>query len=239
MGKHDELWENVPQKILQQDFLDIVTDLSRLRAHSKDDKVAEHFFERLNIALENAVSCVFLAQMGLVIPLVTITRSIFESMISIYWASLSEQNVEVIMNAEKFELMRLMKNNLTNGRAVITDIKTGVDETERVLNHPDVQKAKRPPKFDKMADESGIRNIYDMFYGFLSMFAHGHATKLSIEQLYDAAQSKEENKHITAIMPLMHGCLKSIYLITVNSIVNKRKTKKEEIESILRAKLTI
>lgn len=234
----DELWKKVPQELLQSEYLEIVQDIPRLGAEAKaHGEFAMHFFHRLNIALENAIACVFLARMGLMIPLVTITRSIFESMIATYWASLSEENLTKIIEAEKQELMRIMRNNLKAGRAVIRNKTTGEIETDTILNNPEVIKAKRPPKFDKMAEAAGIKNIYDMFYGSLSIYAHGHAVNLVIGDLYSDPRDGTD-KLTTAILPLMRGCLKAIRLITVNYISENRQTTIEEMEKILGVKLS-
>ncbi len=226
------------QEAAQQDFRKIASDVSLFRSTiSPEDKTSQFFLYRLVIAVENASACALLAKNGFIVPLVTIERSIFESLISTYWASLSPKNVTIILDAESQELCRIMRKNLKNGRAQIRNKNTGAIETDRILDMPEVVGAKRPPKMDKMAGEAGIKNIYDMFYGMLSMWSHANATMMIGKELL-ASKRNESEPTIYASMCFVHACLKAIHLIVVNFIREKRPTKREEIEIMLNVKLS-
>lgn len=234
----DNLWKNFSQETLRNEFADIVKDIPFLSSEAKrGGEFTQHLFHRLNIALENAVACTFLARMGLGIPLTTVTRSIFESLISTYWASLSDDNATILIEAEHRELLRLLRNNLQEGRGKTVNKETGIDETASFLKDPKLKEARKPPSFSKMAEAAGIKNVYDMFYGLLSVYAHGHATKLISEDLYIGVRDGTNESNIAALS-LMHGCLKSIRLIAVNKIRENRQTRIQELETILGIKLT-
>lgn len=112
------------EEILCQAFSDIIKDLTSLRSKAKmGGEIAQNFFNQLKTALDNGVACIVLARTGLVVPLMTINRSIFESMISMYWASLNDENAMIIIEARKCELLRIMRNNLRDGRAQIVNKK--------------------------------------------------------------------------------------------------------------------
>jgi len=88
------------------------------------------------IACENAGGCVCLGKLGLVVPLATVGRSLFESVISTFWASLTDNNTRHAIESESAELMRIMKRNLRSSRAQIVHEETGAIETQSVLDHP-------------------------------------------------------------------------------------------------------
>jgi hypothetical protein len=219
---------------LRQELTDATEDISRLRSvMTSSDPCAPFFLRRLMIACENTTGCVFLGRSRLAAPLGTVGRSLFESVISTFWASLSDDNAQHVIDSETRELMRIMKNSLLWGRAQIVDNETGNIETGRVLNHPKLKEARRPKRFDDMAKEAGIKNIYDQLYGFLSMFAHGTATDI-------VAQSALERKPpIYELMSLSRGCLRSIHLIVANRVPDGKKTPRTALEKILNIKLSL
>ncbi|CPF80198.1 Uncharacterised protein [Burkholderia pseudomallei] len=92
--------------------------------------------------------------------------------------------------------------------------------------------AKRPPNLAEMARQSQMKNVYDMLYGFLSVFAHGIAPDLIVKTNGDGLQ------HIAAILPLGRGCLQGLHVISLNLIRHQRATDRSELESVLKVRLT-
>ena len=224
----DDFW-----KTLQHELTNAARDISRLRSEiDPSDQRAIFFLSRLMIACENTVGCILLGKSNLAAPLATVGRSLFESVISTYWASLNGDNADHMMESETQELLRIMKNNLLWGRAKIIHTETGVVETHRVLNHPAMKQVKGPRRFDHMAREAGIKNIYDQLYGFLSMMAHGTATNVM------AKSQLEGNPPVYEIMSLVRGCLKSIHLIVSNRLPDGKQTAIADLERILKVKLS-
>lgn len=86
-----------------------------------------------------------------------------------------------------------------------------------------------------MAEDAGIKNIYDVFYGHLSMYAHGYGLNFIISDLLEPVDIEGP---IDAGLKLMFACLESVHLIVVNYIREKRQTKIEELEAIMKVKLS-
>jgi hypothetical protein len=220
-------------KALQQEMTIAAIDISKLRAEIDDnDATAPFFLKRLMSACENATGCVILARANLSVPLGVVVRSLFESMISTFWASLSDENTRRAIDSEVAELMRIMRNNLRDGRAQIVHKETGKIETATILDHPELKNAKSPKKLSDMATEAGLRSIYDQLYGFLSMLAHGTSTEII------ANSQLKEKPPVYEHMSLVRGCLKSIHLIAVNRIREGKLTPLVELENLLKVKLS-
>ncbi len=218
---------------LERDLTSAASDISGLRSEIDDtDEGAQFFLHRLMFACESATGCVLLAKTNLSVPLGTVARSLFEAVISTCWASLSDENAKYAADSEMPEMLRIMRLNLTKGRAEIVHDETGAIETNAVLNHPFMKEARRPKQLATMADEAGLRSVYDQLYGMLSMQAHGSAVKMI------AKTQMEGNRPVYEYMSLVRGCVKCVHLIAVNRIRGKKQTPKSELESILGVKLS-
>ena len=157
----------------------IADDLPSLKSQADpDDMLASHIIARVLVATDNAIGCVVLAEQNLAAPLVSAERSIFESLLAVYWASQTEENATVLLGTMRREMLRLMRLNLQRGHAVIRHKSTGEIHTQEILNDPMMSEAGRPPSIRTMAEQAGLGRLYDMTYGFMSMFAHGTATEL-------------------------------------------------------------
>lgn len=217
----------------RNEIIEILGDTGRLKAKiDSTDAFSIHLINRLFIAIENTLGCVTLAEKNLALPLVIVFRSIFESLITVYWASQKLENASnLLAEEERREISRIIRKNLKNGRAEIYN--NGEIETDTILKHPKMQDAKRYTGFETMAKEANIHNIYDSIYPITSMYAHGTATELISRNRFDEKLSPSictfENAAIC--------CLKSIHLISINHIREKRKTNKDELESILKINL--
>ena len=63
-----------------------------------------------------------------------------------------------------------------------------------------------------MAKEAGVKNVYDTYYGFLSLFAHGTATEIHVNSTLSGSAPIYEQ------MSLVRACLKAIALVCANRI---------------------
>src|SRR5471032_1454120 len=105
----------------RNDIAYVAQDVRLLRDEAgAEDELARVILPRLLISLENACGCVALSEARLAVPLATVARSMFELLIGAYWATLSDSNARVAIDAEKNESARLMRNNLRSGRAVVS-----------------------------------------------------------------------------------------------------------------------
>jgi hypothetical protein len=193
------------------------------------DKIPEYFLQRLIVACENARGSVLLGKAGLVAPLSAVSRALFESLIVTYWSSLSDENANKAIATGYRELLRIMRNSITSGRAQVVHKVTGADESAIILNHPMMKEARRPKRLEEMAREAKMKNVYDMLYGLMSLFAHGTATELQAKSALSGDPPIYEN------MSLARSCFKGIALICTNRIDGKQ-TGHPELESILKVK---
>ena len=228
MGLDDEEFWNT----FRAELAAIEQEIGRLRTVlDPANPIHEYFLHRLMMACENATGADLLGSASLATPLTAVARALFESVIVTYWASLNDENATEAMTAAERELLRIMRNTITKGRANILHKTTREIENEAVLNHPMMKEGRRPKRFDEMAEEAGIKNIYDTFYGFLSLFAHGTASKIHMDAILSKGPPIYEN------MSLVRGCVKAISLISKNRIEG-RQTDKSDLEKILKVKLT-
>lgn len=208
----------------------IADDLPSLKGQADPgDPLAAHMIDRVLVATDNAIGCVVLAEQNLAAPLVSAERSVFESLLAVYWASQTEENATVLLGAMRREMLRLMRLNFERGHATIRHRSTGTVHTEEILNHPMMSEAGRPPSIRTMAEQAGLGKLYDTTYGFMSMFAHGTATEL--------LANRDQQDLMSAHLHGVHGFLRCIYLIAVNRIRENRTTSIPELESILKVSL--
>jgi hypothetical protein len=126
------------------------------------------------------------------------------------------------------ELLGIMRLNLKEGHAEIRHTETGAEHTEEILGHPKMAEAQRPPQFKKMAKESGLGDVYNTLYGWMSMLAHGTAIKIFVDPNLNLRSLMSAHLHsVSALLKCMH-------LIVVNRIRESRVTKIEELKAILK-----
>ena len=75
-----------------------------------------------------------------------------------------------------------------------------------------------------MARESGLDKLYAMFYGIMSLLAHGTDTRSLLE---------EQSDLLSALVEAVRTWLGAIYLIVVNRVREHRSTALGELEAIL------
>lgn len=211
---------------LRNQIKQIADDLPCLKSQiDPGDPFASHIVDRVLVAADNALGCVVLAEQNLAAPLTSVSRSIFESLLAVYWASQTEENATILLNAMDRETLRLMRLNLDRGHAVIRHKRTGGIHTQEILDSPKMSEAKRPPQIWKMAKEAGLGKLYDTMYGFMSMFAHGTVTEVLAK--------RDQRTLISAQLSSAVALLRCINLIAVLRIQEKRTASILELESIL------
>jgi hypothetical protein len=208
----------------------IVDDLPLLKSQADpNDPLALHIIDRVLVATVNATGCAVLAEQNLAAALVSAERSIFESLLAVYWSSQKEENATILLSVMRREMMRLMRLNLQRGHAVIRHKETGAIHTQEILDDPKISEAGRPPSFRTMAEQAGLGKLYDTSYGFMSMLAHGTATELLAKP--------GQRDLVSAQLHSVSAFLRCIYLIAVNRIRENRATSIVELESILKISL--
>jgi hypothetical protein len=195
----------------------------------REDDVTRHLLNRLLVATDYASGCAALAENNLGPPLVPISRAMFESFVSTYWASQSEANGRVIVEAARREITRIIKLNLVNGRAKILHKETGEDKTKLLLRDPKMKDAQRLPQYAHMADGAGIRKIYDQLYGMLSLLSHASGA--------DLLANRDHGEMINSTLHAVSADLRCIHLIISARINEKRVVRLAEVEAIMNVAL--
>ena len=75
-----------------------------------------------------------------------------------------------------------------------------------------------------MAEQSGLAKLYDLFYGHMSLLAHGNATEFLL-----GSQAEPVSANVEAARSM----LEAIHLIVLNRVRECRYTTVAEIEAIL------
>lgn len=208
----------------------LLDDLPNLRRQvGPADEVGRHLLDRVLVASDFATGCALLGQERLAGPTASVTRSLVESLIGTYWASLDDANGRKIMDAGRREAMRIMRLNLVAGHARVRHRKAGRNHTGQVLRDARMSEAARLPRFDHMAKEAGIGKVYDVTYGMLSLLSHAGAT----EVLAARGQDDAVHGHLHAAAAIVR-CL---HLIVSNRVRSGRVTPKDEIASVLKVSL--
>jgi len=88
-----------------------------------------------------------------------------------------------------------------------------------------MQSVEGPRQIRDMAQQSGLEKIYGLAFGFLSLLAHGNATKILMES---------KNTLLSDLVEAARSFLEGIYLIVVNRLRQNRCMSVKEIERVLR-----
>jgi Family of unknown function (DUF5677) len=108
-----------------------------------------------------------------------LSRALLERMMLSKWIVTRDTYAERYLTLGKIEVMRQMRKLLTKKRFFARDRKTGEDRTETLLADPKLKSLDRC-RIEDVAKQAELEDIYDIFYGFLSMPSHGSTYGLPI-----------------------------------------------------------
>ncbi len=166
------------------------------------DKALCYFMER---AVQIGEACFRISDLPM--PLVVLARVLCEDLFTLYWASLSEENLAEYHKAAVSEMVKLMRLNLKKGRARLRQISTGKDVTAEFL--PELNTHVTTKKtIEQMAQESGLSKLYDIIYRFDSLEVHANTFGLS--------EFKSEMDPIAVAASAINAFLRVILLIADN-----------------------
>ena len=106
--------------------------------------------------------------------------------------------------------------------------------TDEFLASPLFTDAKHPLVVFTLAKEADLGKVYEIFYTFLSMFAHGTATEILAGGV---AGTEIRQQLIPALVEAARSLLKCIHVIVVNKVRFDRRTARDELEAILKIPL--
>jgi hypothetical protein len=102
-----------------------------------------------------------------------IMRSMLEDLIRILWATLEEANAAHLLAHGLDELKRALRANLQGGTAQIKD-REGNDHSHQFVRDGKLSPAVKKKSVELMAQEAEAIGLYNMFYRFTSLQAHGN-----------------------------------------------------------------
>jgi hypothetical protein len=152
-------------------------------AHPLRDSVVRRM---LKTGSELMTSCAALARGPHEQAVNILVRSILEMGMKTHWATMSEDNAGYLAALGKEQLKTIFNANASRGIARIVDAE-GRDVTQELTDSGRFKKAQDKISIETMASQSGLADIYNVFYRFLSM--HSHAN--------DVAASSSETDPIT------------------------------------------
>jgi hypothetical protein len=96
-----------------------------------------------------------------------------EDLIRMLWATLEESNAAHLLALGLDELKRALRANLQGGTAKIKD-GDGNDHSDRFMRDGRLSASVKKKTVELMAQEAGAIGLYNMFYRFTSLQAHGN-----------------------------------------------------------------
>lgn len=162
----------------------IVTDLAQRAAamtagakisakdnnHPEIDATVRQF---LHTGSQLITSCLTLAHGPHELAVNILLRSLIEIAIKAHWATMSSENGQFLLDATKEQLKTIFRVNAKNGLGRILDAR-GNDHTDAFLTSGRAGRSARLPSMDTMAEQCGLRDLYNIFYRFQSLHTHGN-----------------------------------------------------------------
>ncbi|WYX49633.1 DUF5677 domain-containing protein [Achromobacter xylosoxidans] len=103
-------------------------------------------------------------------------RSLIEIAIKMHWSTLSADNAQSLHDATHEQFKTLFKVNAKRGIAKLMD-NEGEDHTESFLASGRLDKGKKLPSIEQMAEQCGFHDLYNVFYRFQSMHTHANGVQ--------------------------------------------------------------
>lgn len=131
--------------------------------------------QSLKTGSELMASCAALASGPHELAINVLIRSLIELGLKAHWATLSIENAKHLLASSKEQAKALFMANVRTGIATMRD-KEGNDLTVEFVASGHVKRAQKPLSIEEMSKQCGLHDIYNVFYRFQSMHAHGNDT---------------------------------------------------------------
>lgn len=221
-------------------FKNILSDFPNLLARINNNPQKQYFFDKLNLASTVTSSCYHLSDYGFIFPINVLSRTLFEIMITLYWASLDTDNSVSLLESEKKEFHRIIRKNLTEGTGKIINTITNEDVTKCFLKNERMKNARRFPSIESLAKNAKIKNIYDIFYTILSCSTHANIYKFGYKEMIDISDEMTTtgtNQMVDAVLSFVNACFFAIFVISKNYIIDEKPISHSELEKLLGVEL--
>lgn len=129
--------------------------------------------QSLKVGSEIMASCAALASGPHELAINVLIRSLIELGLKAHWATLSIENAKHLLASSDEQAKIIFMANVRTGIATIRD-KEGNDLTAELVASGRFERAQRPLSIEEMAKQCGLHDIYNVFYRFQSMHAHGN-----------------------------------------------------------------
>lgn len=149
-----------------------------------------------------------------------LVRSIIELSLKLHWATLSAENAKHLSNLSAEHLKTIFRANAKAGIAKIVD-RQGNDFTAEFLSNGHADRGQRQVSLEVMAQQSGLHDIYNLFYRFQSMHTHGNIDSGS------SALTTPGTLGVVGVFSILLGHL------GVRWLVHRSRPDNEEIRSLL------
>jgi len=177
-------------------------------------------------ALDLTEVCLFCCEKSIPTSLQVIARGILETMVIACWVQLSDENANEYQHLARHELARIARRNLLAGYATIHHRETEEDVTSETLASDLFSEIPPRKRIETLAEESGLGKIYTMFYGFMSIQAHGLDFGITSEE-------GDPIEDIFSTIAMVNSMVDVIRYVVRKWIVNRQTTNAHEINSIL------
>jgi hypothetical protein len=176
--------------------------------------------QSLRAGSELIASCSCLALGSNELAVNVLTRSIIELSLKAHWATLSSENAKHLLALSTEQIKTIFKVNATTGIARMVDLEGG-DFTAEFLLSGSAGRGQKKVSLETMAIQSGLRDIYNVFYRFQSMHTHGNEVSGS------AVQTASVTLSCVGVFTILLGN------IGVRWLVHRSRPDNEEIRALL------
>lgn len=144
-------------------------------------EIDEFVRQSLKAGSELMRSCASLAHGPHELAVNALVRSIIESSLKMHWATLSSENAKHLFALSAEQMKAIFAVNVKTGIAKIVD-REGNDFTSEFLSSGGAARGQKPTSIEVMARQAGLIDLYNVFYRFQSMHAHGNSASSTSEQ---------------------------------------------------------
>lgn len=131
--------------------------------------------QSLKTGSELMASCAALASGPHELAVNVLIRSLIELGLKANWATLSTENAKHLLASSKEQVKTIFMANAKTGIARIVD-NEGNDLTAEFIASGRAERGQKQFSVETMAKQSGLHDIYNIFYRFQSMHTHGNET---------------------------------------------------------------
>ncbi len=129
--------------------------------------------QSLRTGSELMASCVALASGPHELAVNVLIRSLIELGFKAHWSTLSSENAKHLLASSKEQIKAIFMANAKTRIARIVD-NEGNDLTEEFIASGGATRVQKNISVETMARQAGLLDIYNIFYRFQSMHAHGN-----------------------------------------------------------------